>query len=846
MSVKPEDFQDILIKQQALIEQYEHLVKTLKMDDTIQENEALTTQLAQLKAQYETHKKEYDELEKENRQLKFFVHNSLVGERASLLAKSKEKMAIYFKNQTNATMDSLTELEYVLENRLDVLSNTLDKSNLDDKTAYVEKIDALERNIKYTTQQKEEFYRRQQEQAYANYKHGVNTLANEPLTTETKKERMKKVNLEVKLGLDTISKLGMLLVMIGIVTGLQYTYQNFLTPELKGLLGFIIGFVFIMAGHYSYKSSKSVLGATFTGGGLGILYVATFWSYFGLEIINTPIAFGGALFISILSFILATIYNSKTIGCFGLIGGYLPIYQYITSTIGADLIPCVIYMLLLYAVTFGIAYKRGWAILDTLSTLCQLPFIFIYTLVLDTPCALSLTYYAIWLMLYLGSALIYPLRNGVKLGLPKIILMSINILITCVASYLVLYNNDYTAYMGTLSLVFALVYIGLTYLLNTYAPEEERATFIFALTSLTFAILTIPFQFGLLWLVTGWIIESALLLAFRNRIESKWVARSGWFIYILSILAVVTDGFYLPTTLEITPQDFNFTLVCITSWWILVSYLKEQETSPIKSWLSTYKYCVIAITPAYLFYLAIRLLHITGLGVYIPISWMLLLVLLGWGYFISTNEVIHDKHSLNVSLVFYLLADMSCFLINNQVIPPVLPPIIGICFLILFNTLAILVFYHSVKRIVILNGNQLDWITILTVIFTLFMLTNSLLVHAAFSFISLVISGLYLIAASGMIYYGFTQRLRYVRYVGLGLTIGTMAKLLLFDIEYYSSSYRIIAYFLFGMLLLGISYVYQQFSKKLIDEIESSNVLDILPDINSTFKDSTEEDDDDE
>lgn len=65
------------------------------------------------------------------------------------------------------------------------------------------------------------------------------------------------------------------------------------------------------------------------------------------------------------------------------------------------------------------------------------------------------------------------------------------------------------------------------------------------------------------------------------------------------------------------------------------------------------------------------------------------------------------------------------------------------------------------------------------------------------------------------IIYGIKKRFLYVRRIGLFLSILANVKLFIYDLSYLSMAYKIIAYFSFGLVMLAISYVYQQLKKRL-------------------------------
>lgn len=81
-----------------------------------------------------------------------------------------------------------------------------------------------------------------------------------------------------------------------------------------------------------------------------------------------------------------------------------------------------------------------------------------------------------------------------------------------------------------------------------------------------------------------------------------------------------------------------------------------------------------------------------------------------------------------------------------------------------------------------------------------------------------LISIIYLITALVWITFGFIRRYGFIRRFGLGLSMLSVAKLFIIDLAFLSQGYRIASYFIFGVTLIAISFIYQYFSKR-IDNI---------------------------
>ncbi len=68
---------------------------------------------------------------------------------------------------------------------------------------------------------------------------------------------------------------------------------------------------------------------------------------------------------------------------------------------------------------------------------------------------------------------------------------------------------------------------------------------------------------------------------------------------------------------------------------------------------------------------------------------------------------------------------------------------------------------------------------------------------------------------------GFKERFTSLRRMGLGLALISTAKMTIFDILATSTVQKIVGYFVFGFVLIGISFIYQKLSNKLLEEEES-------------------------
>jgi hypothetical protein len=141
--------------------------------------------------------------------------------------------------------------------------------------------------------------------------------------------------------------------------------------------------------------------------------------------------------------------------------------------------------------------------------------------------------------------------------------------------------------------------------------------------------------------------------------------------------------------------------------------------------------------------------------------------------------------------------------------------IINLIVLFAVNILVALFFAKSVLDIV----NCLyapAWIYTMAISISVLMLaTATIMCQFGVKFSSVIISAVYIAVACLLLFIGFKKSYTVVRSGGLVLILCAFAKLCFIDTSHLDSTWKILAYFAFGAILILISFFYQRFSKKL-------------------------------
>lgn len=198
-------------------------------------------------------------------------------------------------------------------------------------------------------------------------------------------------------------------------------------------------------------------------------------------------------------------------------------------------------------------------------------------------------------------------------------------------------------------------------------------------------------------------------------------------------------------------------------------------------------------------------------------------------YAIPRIKLLHDKHMKWISVGIYAVALYAAFQLSmlspttaSLDVAPLAVSIVGTLELALFLLLSLFALRELVLCLVTELKRGLEWYPLILSLYFTLTLTQLLVAQYNISINNLIIGILYLITALAWITFGFLKRYVMIRRFGLGLSVLSVAKLFLIDLSFLTEGYRILSYFVFGLTLLAISFVYQYFTKK-IDAMGEAN-----------------------
>ena len=829
------NLRNIVNRQKEILVELENEVKFIENSDLSRENERLKAEFEKLNAEHVKSEQDVKTLSEHNRSLKNALHEQIYNEKVKIVNSTKEKLEIYFKSTFENETNRLTALENNIKSRINYMTSILQRNNVDLKNDIYGKLDELSAQVNLKATEAQKHFAESHGVFSQNEQAEFEALKNERITDEQVLATAKKNNIERFVGLNLLNAIGIFLIIIGVITAARYTYFQ-LPDTLKGIMMFALGGIMLIAGEIMNRKRSSIFSLGITAGGVGVLYVAIAACYFGLRILDREPALVLFILLTVAAFFLSIRYNSQTILTFALIGGYLPLFSIKTDM--ARIYGAMAYFIILNLLALVVSFRKKWTVSSFIGLFLNIAgTIYICTMfnhdsnLLNKFIAISYIMFAF--LNYTLIPAISTYKNNLKFRKRDVVLLAINTLFNSLIMYSMFYSFDWQDFTGILTIVFAVVYLLLGRLIESKFNSENNMQALFYLTGLAFVVLIIPFQFGRAWLTLGWLAEGIAITAFGILKDEKNFKRAGFtinalclFVFLFSDVLIASDYLFAYKYLSITAGSLI----------ILAAYMYNKTLSG--GFQKFFKYATIINLWFYAIYISSKLKqlleqinyyhNITHLTTTLAITLTFIIA-----YVSPRVRILSDFGTKLISMILYIAGIAMLFEMNSDSYisgaVPIYITIIATAILAAVSLFSVFAVHDLVKLIVMERKLGVEWYPLIISTYFVIMLTQNLITQYNLSFASAWISIIYVLTALAWIVFGFVKRYSFIRKFGLGLALMTVIKLFIIDLSSLTSGYRILSYFVLGITLVAISFVYQHFNRRLemkmgaLNKIEENN-----------------------
>lgn len=811
-----DNIKDIIEQQKKVLLDLEALEKS----NLAAENKALEAELSNVKASGLLAQETIKKTREENAQLKNALYEQVYSQRQRAVEVSKEKLEIYFKSSVEGEQNRLSAMTEDIKKRIDAMTAALNRNHVDIHDEIYGKLNELSSQLDSKITLATAEFNKINGAFSENERIEFENLKQEQITNEMIKENARKNNWESFVGLNLINKLGIFLIIIGVIAASQYAYLR-LPDMLRGILMFGLGGLMLIGGELLNSKKPNVFSLGITSGGVAILYVALGVSYFGLSILGTYPALFLCLLITAVSLVLTLRYHAQIILIFSLIGGYLPIFAIGTSH--AMLYGAMLYFVVLNVLALLVASKRRWAISPYIGLFLNIIGTLFIVFASDGANNFIVILYILFVFfVYTCIPVMSAYTQKQVFKKSDIILMGINTFFSSLFMYFVFWIYDYGDFYGLLAIVFAVIYLALGKFIERKIPNDKSTSALFYLTGFTFVVLMVPFQFGYSWLSLGWLAEGVALTAYAILAEEKRFKKIGFTISGLCLLAFLLFDVVNPYRFLFPYKYFAITLGSLV---ILGSYIRKNSLS--SGWEKAFKYGTMINLWFYIIYVIVsplrNLIHISSVDDMYLCNALAIAATFLLAYTMPRIRILCDKGIKGIAVGMDIIGILWLTILNTFCSPipygpekvPILYTILGTMILIFISLLSVLALYDMMKCVVVERKVGIEFFPLVISGYFTLMLTQNLITQYNLSFTNFAISIIYVITALVWIIVGFVKRYALLRRFGLGFSIFAVIKLFLLDFINLAQGYQIVSYFALGVTLVIISLIYQYFNKRL-------------------------------
>ena len=638
---------------------------------------------------------------------------------------------------------------------------------------------------------------------------------------------------EKLIGLKGFNFLGIISIFLGVFLVFRTQFAKILANNyVKSSASYLLGMFFLFAGEKFYQKNKKHFAVGLIGGGIGILYLTTLLSTLYLKLY--PMTAG--LFISViltgLVVILSLRYDSQIIGILSLIGGYLPYGAYIwVNRSNVQIYYVLAYSLILQGIVLGVSWKKDWIyskIFGFVTGVINMTGLVYYLNYSIHDKITAFFYIVIFTTAYSFIFLNSHKKENRQSNIIDYVFLSLNLII----KFSLIYNLFDKTTPSWLKAVLVGT-VGIIYGFFGDRLKDNKVAKIFYIVALGSFILIIPLIVPEQFVVIAWGAETALLYFFYRKYKNKEMRYGTIAIYLVSLVSnlIVREEKYLLVYI----QD----LMIISFSFVLYFLIKQKSyKTEVRILNGIFKYLIFTYS---IFFINKIVFDVVTSFEAINYGKDALFCILVSLFVLRTVtyrvKKLQDSFSLKflviIEIIYLLFMNMYNFFlyisgwswnIQEEKIP--ISYLLSLILLIFVNFYLFIVakndihlcfFKKNEKKPLWILGESIYFLCVANIILRIYEHSGVLILGAG---LALDIVGLLL--CGYLVWKGFKVPNRNVRRIGLGIGIFFVAKSFLWDFLRFDNSYKLIAYFSMGAILIGTSYIYQTALKKLEQEVKES------------------------
>lgn len=350
-------------------------------------------------------------------------------------------------------------------------------------------------------------------------------------------------NIEKFIGENLISKIGIIITVIGIAIGAKYSIDHdLISPLMRIIMGYVAGSVMFGLGlklRHNYKNYSAVL----VSGAMATMYFITYFAYGFYSLMPQVMAFALMVLFTGVTVSAALNYNLQVIAHIGLVGAYgVP---FLLGDNSGKVSVLFSYMAIINCGILIISFKNYWKpIYYTSFAITWLMYIFWYyyndttTVYFEIALIFDLIFFVVFYIAFLA----YKLVQKEKYSFDDVALLLLNSFIFFGIGYAILSHHPIGKHwLGLFSVCNAAIHAIVAFVFYKQKLADRNLGYLVIGLALTFTTIAIPVQLNGNWVTLLWAGEAALLFWIGRTRKVDFYEIYSYPLMILAFFSILND-----------------------------------------------------------------------------------------------------------------------------------------------------------------------------------------------------------------------------------------------------------------------------------------------------------------
>jgi uncharacterized membrane protein len=324
-----------------------------------------------------------------------------------------------------------------------------------------------------------------------------------------------KANLEKFIGENLLSKIGIVILVVGVAIGAKYAIdRNLISPLARIILGYVFGFG-LLGLAVKLKPKYHNFSAVLLSGAMAIMYFITYFAYSLYGLFPQSSAFALMLIFTIFTVAAAIKYNAQVIAHIGLVGAYA--VPFLLSNNSGNYAFLFAYIAIINAGILVLSLKKYWKPLFYTSFIFTWATFYGWYLTkyqIAEHFNLALLFLGVYFLIFYLTFLGYKLLSRENVAIENVVLILANSFIFYGLGYSILDGSeDFASYLGLFTVVNAAIHFAFAFTVSRLKAIPQDLIYLLSALVLTFATIAVPVQLDGNFVTLVWTAEAAILFA---------------------------------------------------------------------------------------------------------------------------------------------------------------------------------------------------------------------------------------------------------------------------------------------------------------------------------------------